>query len=175
MRVLKVICILFCVLSASCGRHHEASPSNSSATNPPAQATSGQDTNQSDNWHWDQAKADALLYKANHGDYQQAKEAALAYSEMVYQKNLHEPPKREVPLPNYPTGPLHPRPMGVNFYGIDNRYQSYLLCMYDVEEDHYDQTKEPRWFKVALKQIRDLGPQKFPPIKWVAVAIFNRA
>jgi len=175
IRVLKIICILICVLSASCGRHHEASPSNSSATNPTVQTTSGQDTNQSESWHWDQAKTDALLDKADHGDYQEAKDAALAHAAMIREKALHSPPSKEVPLPNYPSGPLNPRPMGVNFYEIDDRYPAYLLCMYDVEENHYDQANEPKWFEAALQQIRSSGSQKFPQIKWIAVAIFNRA
>jgi hypothetical protein len=65
--------------------------------------------------------------------------------------------------------------MGVNFYQIDDRYPTYLLCMYDVEENHYDQVDEPGWFEKALQQIRSSGSQKVPPIKWIAVAIFNRA
>ena len=174
-RVLKVICILVLCAVTSCGRHHEAAQSDSSATNASIQVTSSQNTNQSDNLHWDQAKADALLEKADHGDYQEAKDAALAYAAMIRERTLHNPPSKEVPLPNYPTGPLDPRPMGVNFYQIDDRYPTYLLCMYDVEESHYDQVDEPGWFEKALQQIRSSGSQKFPPIKWIAVAIFNRA
>lgn len=46
--------------------------------------------------------------------------------------------------------------------------------MYDVDEKNYDQSKEAKWFKAALKQIRHSGPEKFPPIKWVAVIVYNR-
>jgi hypothetical protein len=63
----------------------------------------------------------------------------------------------------------------VNFYRINDHYPTYLLCEYDVDETNYDQSKESGWFKVALEQIRQSGPTKFPPIKWVAVAIRNVA
>jgi hypothetical protein len=137
-----------------------------------AVVTTEQHTNQSDNWHWDQAKADALRDKANRD---QNITEMMEYSEMVYQKNLHEPPKNMVFLPNYQAGPLNPPPIRVNFYAIDDRYPTYLLCQYDVDEKNYSQSNEPEWFKAALEQIRSLSPKKFPPIKWVAVIINNRA
>jgi hypothetical protein len=70
---------------------------------------------------------------------------------------------------------LHPRPNYVNFYGINDHYPEYLLCEYPVDEKKYDQANEPKWFKAALKQIYHSGPTKFPPIKWVAVAVCNVA
>jgi len=63
----------------------------------------------------------------------------------------------------------------VNSYGVDDPYPNYLECVYDVDEKNYNQSKEPKWFIESLKQIRHLGPQKFPPIKWIAVVIKNRA
>lgn len=168
-RVLKIICILFCVLSTSCGRHRETSPSDSSATNQSAQATSGQDTNRTDNWHWDQAKADALKEKIgrehNFADIH-------AYEEMLSEKLLHEPP--QVPLPNFASGPGLPQPMGMNFYLTDEHYPGYVECSYDVSEKQYDQANEPEWFKSAILQIRGTGPDRFPPVKWFAIVIFNR-
>jgi len=49
-RVLKIICILVCVLSASCGRHHEAAQNNSSATNLTQQEMEDRARIQSINW-----------------------------------------------------------------------------------------------------------------------------
>jgi hypothetical protein len=161
-RVLKIICILFCVLSASCGRHHEAASGDSSATNPAQAVAVDQGTNQPGNWRSDQTKTDALA-------------EALAYAAMVREKKMNNPPAKEVPLPNYQAGPLNPRPIHVNFYAINDHYQTYLLCQYDVDEKNYDQSGESGWFQAALKQIRKLGPQKFPPFKWIAVIISNRA
>jgi hypothetical protein len=63
----------------------------------------------------------------------------------------------------------------VNFYGVDDHYPNYLECVYDVEENNYNQSKEPKWFIESLKQIRHSGPEKFPPIKWIAIIIKNRA
>jgi len=134
-----------------------------------------------DNWHWDQAKADALLYKANHSkDYQESKDAALAYAEMIYQRKIHNPelitnpPPSEWPFPNYQTGLGRPLPVRVNFYAINDHYPAYLLCQYDVKEKYYNQTNEPGWFKAPLKQIRHSGSKNFPPIKWVSVMIVDR-
>jgi hypothetical protein len=80
----------------------------------------------------------------------------------------------EFPFPNVEGYAHHPPPAYVNFYAIDDRYPTYLQCQYDVNEKNYNQSNEPKWFKVALKQIRNSGPTKFPPIKWVAVIIYNR-
>jgi len=48
-------------------------------------------------------------------------------------------------------------------------------CASMMLKKDYNQTNEPEWFKASLKQIRHSGPKKFPPIKWVAVIIVNRA
>jgi hypothetical protein len=79
------------------------------------------------------------------------------------------------PLPNFVTGPGQPAPIGVNFYSINWHYPAYLLCEYDVSEKHYDASNEPAWFQAALLQIRGYGPDRFPPIRWVAVIISNVA
>jgi hypothetical protein len=160
-RVLKVICIFVCVLSAGCGRH-EPPPNNSSAANSALAVAADQSTNQSD-WQYEQRRRDALA-------------KAMADSEKDYEeKLLHPPTNKVIFLPNYQAGPLNPRPIHVNFYAINDHYQTYLLCQYDVDEKNYDQSGESGWFQAALKQIRKLGPQKFPPFKWVAVIISNRA
>ncbi|HTS18260.1 MAG TPA: hypothetical protein VMP11_11850 [Verrucomicrobiae bacterium] len=78
-------------------------------------------------------------------------------------------------LPNFVTGPGIPKPIGVNFYEMHDYYPSYLLCIYDVKENHYDQSNEPAWFKAALLQIRGSGFQSFSLFKWVAVIIKNDA
>jgi hypothetical protein len=160
IRALKIICILFCVLSASCGCHHAALPSNSAATNPSAQAASGQDKNKSGN-----------------GDYQRSNNAATIDWEKVDKENeerLRNPHPSDWPFPNFETGPGRPVPIHANFYRINDRYPAYLLCQYDVKEKYYEQTNEPGWFNAALTQIRRAGPKKFPPIEWVAVIIFDR-
>ena len=68
-----------------------------------------------------------------------------------------------------------PLPIGVNFYGMKNRFPDYLLCSYDVSERRYDQTNEPKWLEAALLQVRGKERSAFPPVKWVAVILFNRA
>jgi hypothetical protein len=108
-------------------------------------------------------------------DYQRQKEAALAYAEKVREERLGNPPTNEVALPNPEGGPGMPFPIGVDFYETDPRYPEYLWCAYDVSEKHYDPSKEPQWFEAALLQVRAHGPKRFPPIKWVAVVIVNRA
>jgi hypothetical protein len=84
------------------------------------------------------------------------------------------PPPSEFPFPNVEGYAQHPPPNYVNFYAVDDRYPAYLQCQYDVNEKNYSHSDEPKWFKAALKQIRRAGPTKFPPIKWVAVIIYNR-
>ena len=91
------------------------------------------------------------------------------------EERLHHPHPSDWPFPNFQTGPGRPLPIHVNFYEIDDRYPTYLLCQYEVKEKDYNQTNEPEWFKASLEQIRHSGPKKFPPIKWVAVMIENRA
>jgi hypothetical protein len=90
---------------------------------------------------------------------------------------LHGSPPRpsQFPFPNVEGYAHHPPPDYVNDYGVDDRYPAYLHCEYDVDEKNYSQSKEPKWFKAALKQVRHYGPTRFPPIKWVAVLICNVA
>jgi hypothetical protein len=170
-RIRTAVSIGLC-LFIGCGRRHGTLPNDSSATKSGMAEPSDQKTNQSDHWHWDQAEADALREKANRG---QNITDMLAYSEMLYQKRLHEPPSNQIRLPNFETGPGRPLPDYVNFYTTDDRFPAYLLCEYPVEIMPYDQSNESDWFTAALEQIRGSGAKKFPPIKWVAVIIRNRA
>ena len=155
--VLKIICILVCVLSVSCVRAGEGSPDVLSATNTPHQVTSSEFSKQT-------GSNDALR-------------AALDYAAKQREDRI-----RGVPLPpsafsfpNPDAGPHLPPPSYVNFYGVDDSYPNYLECVFDVDEITYNQSKEPKWFIESLKQIRHSGPEKFPPIKWIAVLIKNRA
>jgi hypothetical protein len=84
-------------------------------------------------------------------------------------------PPSQFPLPNPPTGPNLPLPICVNFYSVNDSYTNYLLCLYPVSENHYDPSNETNWFEAALLQVRTAGPEKFPPLKWVAIIIANRA
>ena len=101
--------------------------------------------------------------------------AALEYAAKQREDRLRgiPPPPSQFPFPNVYGEPLSPSPNYVNFYGIDDRYPDYLLCRYDVKVKNYHQSSELEWFKDALKQTRHSGPTKFPPIKWIAVAIQN--
>jgi len=100
---------------------------------------------------------------------------AMDDSQKSYEKRLTNPPTPEIRLPNYETGPGRPSPDYVNFYSTDERFPTYLLCEYPVNESTYDQAKESKWFAEALNQIRDTGTNQFPPFKWIAVAVRNRA
>ncbi len=157
--ILAIISCLF----AGCGRHAETAMENSSATNLTQQEMEDRARIQSVNW---QSPTDTSPLAE-----------AMRKADKIYQEKLRNPPtNKEVPLPNYQAGPLNPRPAHVNFYAIDDRYPTYLQCQYDnVDEQNYDQSKEVKRFKASLEQIRQLGPKKFPPIKWVAVIIVNRA
>jgi hypothetical protein len=148
------------LLVVGCGRHHEAVASDSTASNSVPTMLSGRGGIQSTS-----------------DDYQQAKDAALAYAAKAREDRIRgiPLPPSQFPFPNYPAGPLNPRPIHVNFYAINDHYQTYLLCQYDLDEKNYDQSKEEGWFKASLEQIRKLGPQKFPSIEWIAVIINNRA
>lgn len=84
-------------------------------------------------------------------------------------------PPSAFPLPNPDAGPHRPPPSYVNLYDVDDNYPSYLECIYDVDEKNYNQSKEPKWFVESLKQTRHFGLEKFPPIRWIAVVIKNRA
>jgi hypothetical protein len=157
-RVLKVICILVCMLSAGgYASDHEGSSSSLSATNTPPQMALPESAQQ---------------LKSN--------EANRAFDDYVAKQRADRirgipPPPSQFPFPNVYGEPLHPRPNYVNFFRINDHYPNYLLCEYDVDEKNYSQSDEPKWFKAALKQARRSGPTKFPPIKWIAVAIRNVA
>jgi hypothetical protein len=161
-RVLKVICILVCVLSASCVRAGEGSPSVLSVTNAHIPITSLEFTNQPGSNTDDQAALNAAFDK---------------YVAKQREDRIRgiPPPLSQFPFPNIYGEPLHPRPNYVNFYAINDHYPDYLLCEYDVDVKNYNQSNEPKWFKAALKQARRSGTTKFPPIKWIAVIICNEA
>ena len=145
-------------LLAGCGRSQEASAGDAPQTNRTAVRPAGQEPNQ--------------LSQDERG---RALDAALAHAAKVREERLTNPPVNEISLPNFDSGPGLPRPLGFNFYRIDKRFPAYLLCTYDVSENHYDPSNEAEWFKAALLQIRATGAQSFPPIKWIAVAIVNVA
>jgi hypothetical protein len=92
-----------------------------------------------------------------------------------FEDRLHglPPPPSDFPFPNDEGYAHHPRPIQVNFYCVDDHYPFYLECEYDVDEKHYSTNNEAAWFKASLKQIRHYGPEKFPPLKWIAVIISN--
>jgi hypothetical protein len=108
-------------------------------------------------------------------NYQRDKEALLSRAARQYQDALQHPPANETQLPNYDAGLGHPKPLGRNFYEMYKHYPFYLLCTYDVYEHQYDQSDERKWMEQALLQVRSLGRERFPPVKWLAVVIFNRA
>ena len=149
-----------------------------SVTNPTANEYTVQDLSPSTNWHWDQAIVDALLAYGSHTDDRSASlTSALAYSRLMSIARVNGMPESpsEFPLPNFEAGPGRPMPIHVNFYCINDHYPNYLLCQYDIDEKNYNQSDESGWFNAAIKQIRRSGPKKFPPIKWIAVVIDNRA
>jgi len=106
--------------------------------------------------------------------YQRKKDAALAAAQKADEERLNGTGAAEVPLPNYEPRPGLPLPLYRNFYEINPRYRTYLLCAYHVSENLYNQGNEPVWFEEALLQVRSAGPQIFPPINWIAVGIINR-
>jgi hypothetical protein len=155
-----------------CKQDSDQGAHNASETNVLTTKSTNQIPMQTNEWHWDQAKADALRAKANRD---QDGAAADAYAAMMREKREHEGLSHEVPLPNqWAAGPGLPQPIGLNFYQKDERYPDYLLCLYDVEEHHYDQSNELGWLKASLFQIRGLGQDQFPPIKWAVIVIRNR-
>ena len=155
-RVLKIICILVCVLSVSCVYGGEGATGVPSATNTPHQMTSSEFSKMI-------GSNDTLR-------------ASFDYSEKQGEDRMRgvPPPPSQFPLPNPDAGPHRPPPCYVNIYNINDNYPSYLKCKYDVDEKNYNQSNEPKWFIESLKQIRRSGPEKFPPIKWIAVVIKNR-
>lgn len=170
---LFLISALCSLLLLSCGKNPSL-VEGSSNTNSDYSVISDsrRPTNQ---WHWDQAKADALQRSANQKNNPHGMEDALAYGAMMREKAEHEPPSTEVPLPNFPTGPGAPVPLGRNFYEPDPLHPGYIVCIYSVYELHYDTSNEAEWFSEALMQIRNIGPAGFPPVKWFVIAIVNRA
>lgn len=149
-----------------CGRHDQPMQNDSSTASSTQVATVDEGTNQLSE---DEQKR------------RQALTEAMAYAEKLDEEKMHHPelftnpPPSEWPFPNYPAGPGNPLPPYVNFYRINDHYPAYLLCEYQVDEEHYNQSDEPGWFKASLGQIRKSGPKKFPSIKWVAVIIENDA
>lgn len=105
----------------------------------------------------------------------QSLKAGMERANRAMEERRQNPPKDEIPLPNFNTGPGRPRPVGTNFYMMNDYQPGYLLCTYDVDKRRYDPAKEPRWFETALLQIRAKGRDLFPPVKWIAVIIVNRA
>lgn len=125
---------------------------------------------QTNEWHWDQAKADAL--KARIAKYHNWDDIN-AYGQMMSEKLEHEPSQKS--LPNFAAGPGLPLPLGMNFYQQDEHYPGYIICTYDVSEKHYDPANEPEWFRAAIVQIRGAGQDRFPSVSWFAIIIVNRA
>lgn len=121
---------------------------------PVAGVSSGQNTNQSGTVN-NQRANDAMI-----AEMRKALDAARRHQHL---------------LPNFHTGPGLWKPIGINFYEMHDRYPGYLLCTYDVSENHYDQSNESAWFEAALLQIRGSGPESFSPFKWVAIVIANAA
>jgi hypothetical protein len=108
--------------------------------------------------------------------YQKAKDEALADAEKALEarKRGAPMPPSQFRFPNTPE-PEQGIPDYLNFYRINDHYPTYLLCQYDVDKKEYNQSVEARWFKTSLEQVRQSGPAKFPPIKWIAVIIVNGA
>lgn len=149
-------------LLAGCIRNQGNSSSELAATNDPSRAIAPETAQQSGT---NEAQREAALREA------------LAYSAKQTEDREHGAPlpPSQFPFPNYDAGPGRPVPPNVNFYSINDHYPDYLLCQYDVVARNYNRSDEPRWFKTSLEKIRQLGPKKFPPIKWIAVIIVNRA
>jgi hypothetical protein len=159
-------------LITGCERRNEVPQKVTILSNSTAMPAQPKDDKGTNGWYWDQARADELKERVNKG---QDVEAFLAYSAMLREKHMHESLAREVTLPNFATGPGLPRPLGFNFYSVDEQFKEYLLCEYDVSENHFDESNEPEWFRASLLQTRSYGRDRFPPIQWVAVVIKNRA
>jgi hypothetical protein len=102
-------------------------------------------------------------------DYQQGKEAGLRLADRIAASGG---PRIDV-LPNFETGPGRPLPILVNFYEVLDEYPAYLVCMYDIEESHYDPSNEPAWFKASLMQIRHSGRQSFYFVRGAVRAFFR--
>jgi hypothetical protein len=115
---------------------------------------------------------------ASHDDNYESRNAAFEKFAAQQRENSLRgtpPPPSQFHFPNVYGEPLQPRPCYVNFYAVNDHYPEYLLCEYEVDVSNYDQTSETKWFSESLTQMRHHGAKKFPPIKWVAVIIKNRA
>jgi hypothetical protein len=156
-RALKIICILVCVLSVSCVHGGEGVTGVLSATNTPHQVTSSEFSKQT-------GSNDTLRAALDHAAKQREDR----------RRGVPLPPSA-FPLPNPDAGPHRPPPSYVNLYHVNDNYPNYLECIYDVDEKSYNQSEEPKWFIESLKQTRHFGPERFPPVKWIAVVIKNRA
>jgi hypothetical protein len=151
-----VLVIAFC-LSAHAVRGSDSSSTSQPAVGSVAFGSNGQDANQTDATNQPIRKIDFNAVEKEN------------------EERLRHPHPSDWPFPNFQTGPGRPLPNYVNFYRIDDRFPSYLLCEYDVNATPYDPSKEIGWFRSALEQVRRSGPTKFPPIKWIAVTIRNVA
>jgi hypothetical protein len=122
-------------------------------------------------------QSEVLKQSGTNDDDRAALEAGFKIADKMSEDRIRgiPPPPSQFPLPNYDAGPKRPYPIHVNLYDIYDHYPDYLTCQYDVDEKSYSQSDEPKWFKESLKQIRKSGPEKFPPLKWIAVIIVNRA
>ena len=116
--------------------------------------------------------------RASDGEHQQSMDAvAEQYRKEARERNrIGRGLKIEQPQPNPICGPGRPVPDFVNYYEVHDDYPTYLLCTFRVNEQHYDPSNEPAWFKAALLQMRSSGPESFrPSLQWVAVIISNSA
>jgi hypothetical protein len=170
-RLFWLAAAICCGVLVGCAHHHEVSPNSSSAVAMDGRVQRGQDTNALSK----EVKPSGEILRTP-GDAREM-EGIMARAQQEYEeRNRHpekllHPPPSEWPFPN-PGGGL---PLYLNFYRVDDHYPDYLLCMFDVDEKHYDKSKEGEWFETALSQVRRSGRKKFPPIKWVAAAICDRA
>ncbi len=155
------------LLIMGCGNQYQTSQDNVLTTNSVQAVASDQNTNAPDS-QYEQTRRETLAKEM--ADAEKGDEQKLSHPEL-----FTNPPPSEWPFPNYETGPGRPLPPNVNFYSMNDRYSTYLLCEYDVDEKNYNQSDEAGWFKTALEQVRESGPEKFPRLQWIAVIIINRA
>ncbi len=102
--------------------------------------------------------------KSNEDERAAALREALEYAAKQAEDRAHGVPlpPSQFPFPNINGEPLHPSPDYVNFYVMYDHFPNYLLCEYDVDVKNYNQSKEPKWFKASLEQIRRQGSEKVP-------------
>ena len=164
MRLIRAVLAIGSCFVTICMRHDAALADGSSPSGSATQSLSDQNTNRLPASHLESNGTNQTKHKI---DWEAVKKDT--------EERFQHPHPSDWPLPNFQAGPGRPPPNYLNFYRMDDRFPSYLLCEYPVEEERYDQTNEAEWFKAALKQVRRSGPKKFPPLKWVAVAIRNVA